>query len=469
MPVSFTDAFDVNKELFDSTDAFDPILDVDSKLFIDPALLPISSCPEFLGSKNEIEKFFSEIIALVRGSKTQGDRFWKAADKKLKFKEIKGTCLGYSESGIAGNAIGARYRNRILEALHELDEAGTADPIIFELIGVFEDGIGCDRISDLITYKLIGRICCFTTRIMKECAFGGPVTECNGFKLPFSPYSESPVLLLPKDILHPLPLAKRFEDLEAVCRENERVRNSVNRWFDFSGGRTPTKREMYDHFRDDPEFRAAYVEAYKEADACRYDFFADSEGETTWYEQGKRFAHLHPLTIARKPSSLENETCLESVVVAIVEHFKSLVENNGAWELLFKEDRQTPRKERSSQHLFAAIASSYCRANNIDINPEVNSGNGPVDFKFSSGYENRVLVELKLSRNPKLCHCIDKQIPIYMAQEDTDKAIYLLINTGNDERVKSFCDKYHLLPAETKRKIPLVVVDAKPKASASTA
>ena len=34
-----------------------------------------------------------------------------------------------------------------------MDE-GEADPVLFELLGVFQEGIGCDRISDLITFIL---------------------------------------------------------------------------------------------------------------------------------------------------------------------------------------------------------------------------------------------------------------------------------------------------------------------------
>lgn len=466
MPVSFVDAFHINPELFDDTGAFNLVLDVDSKLFIDPALLAETSCPEFRDSKAEVEHFFKGIIVLLRHSENEGDRFWCAASKRLTFTEVKGTCLGYSEKGVAGNAIGPQLRERILSSVKELVDAGMEDPIIFELLGVFEKDVGCDRISDLLTYKLIDRICSYTARIMRECHFAGPVLDYRGYKLPSSPFNHDPILLLPCEILHPLPLAKRFEDIDLVCRENERVRDNVNRWFDFSDGANPTKSQIYRHLKDDCEFRDAFVSAYCDAHAEQYDFKTDAAGEVAWYEKGKRLASDNPICILAGAPSKES---LESVVVAIVEQFKQVVECNGAWELLFKEDRKTPRSERSSQHLFSAIAMSYCVANNIDISPEVNSGNGPVDFKFSSGYSNKVLVELKLSKNSQLNHCIDKQIPIYMAQERTDKAIYLLINVGNDKKIEAFRVRYNGLDSSVRQKIPLVVVDAKPKVSASKA
>lgn len=462
MPISFTDAFEVDKSLFDLTGAFDPILDVDSHLFIDPALLEKTQEVEFAGSREEVEHFFSGIVSLLKHSKSPNDRFWKRADKELRFKEIKGTCLGYSKASIDGNGIGSQLREQILISIKELIDYGADDPILFELLGAFEEGVGCDRISDLLTYKLIDRICAYTERVINAVHFSGRRIEYHGLSLPSSPYSSHPVLLLPKNILHPLPLAKKYGDLTAICRENERVRNCVNNWFDFSDGKPPSKNDIFTHIKSDAVFRDAYIDSYKDSAAIPYDFSRDPLGEAIWYEQGKKLAENNPLAINTGGS-------LESIVMQIVMQFKSLVEENGSWELLYNEDRITPRRERSAQHLFSAVAVTYCRANNIDISPEVDSGNGPVDFKFSHGYENKVLVELKLSRNSQLNHCLETQIPIYMRQEHTDKAIYLLLNVGNDKPVDRFHEKYNALDAEKKRKIGLVIVDAKPKQSASKA
>ena len=78
-------------------------------------------------------------------------------------------------------------------------------------------------------------------------------------------------------------------------------------------------------------------------------------------------------------------------------------------------------------------------------------------------------VELKLSRNTHLDQCLEKQIPIYMKQEGTDSAIYLLINVGNDEKVEAFRRRYNKFGPDVHQKIRLVIVDAKPRESASKA
>ena len=43
----------------------------------------------------------------------------------------------------------------------------------------------------------------------------------------------------------------------------------------------------------------------------------------------------------------------------------------------------------------------------VDISPETNAGNGPVDFKISRG-DDKILIENKISSNTKLLECIDE-------------------------------------------------------------
>ena len=56
---------------------------------------------------------------------------------------------------------------------------------------------------------------------------------------------------------------------------------------------------------------------------------------------------------------------------------------------------------------------------NIDISPKTNSRYGFVDYKISRD-EDKVLIEYKISSNPKLLTCIDddKQIHSYLKAEE---------------------------------------------------
>lgn len=73
-------------------------------------------------------------------------------DELLKFKEIKGMCLGYSNQGTNRNAIGKELGKNILKTMKELQKSGEADPVIFELLNVFQGKVGCDRVSDLLSF-----------------------------------------------------------------------------------------------------------------------------------------------------------------------------------------------------------------------------------------------------------------------------------------------------------------------------
>ena len=154
MPISFTDKFKIQKDLLKGSNAFNPIIDLDTKFFIDPALIELCKEPEFLNAREKITNFFSSIIFIIKHCKFKGDMFWKRADKILSFKEITGTCLGYSNESTDGNAIGPKLREDILFTIKELVGTGADAPELFELLGVFQERVGCDRISDLITFVL---------------------------------------------------------------------------------------------------------------------------------------------------------------------------------------------------------------------------------------------------------------------------------------------------------------------------
>jgi hypothetical protein len=89
---------------------------------------------------------------------------------------------------------------------------------------------------------------------------------------------------------------------------------------------------------------------------------------------------------------------LVAVVKKICEKFRWHIEQHG--ELLVLPDG-TGRPERCAQILFYAVADGYCAQNDLDLSREPNAGRGPVDFKISRGYVQRVVVELKLSSNPR--------------------------------------------------------------------
>ena len=142
MPIKFSEEFGIDKVDIARLGVFDVILDVDTRVFVDPALLILASAPEFQDAKNKVENYFTGIITLLSHTKMKKDMYWKRADALLKFKELSGTCFGYTQNGTGGNAIGPVLSIKILETVKELVEEGEADPTLFELLGVFQEHIG---------------------------------------------------------------------------------------------------------------------------------------------------------------------------------------------------------------------------------------------------------------------------------------------------------------------------------------
>lgn len=458
MPKSFTDEFEIEKEVFKKTGALDIILDVDSNYFIDPALLRKCKAPEFTKASKLAEEYFSNIIVLLKHSKSLGDMYWKKADRLLTFKEIKGTCLGYSNQGTSGNAIGKELRKNILTTIKELQKSGEVDPAIFELLNVFQEKVGCDRISDLLTYILREQIVEYNIRINKE--LGVPQDE-NG--LCENPYNQTDILLLPKQILSPLPITECFDDIDFACSENERVRKEINQYFDLGERKKLTKEEIDQLLKIKIDYRKEIISNYKKIVATEYDFDNDPVGGIIWYQISKEKVKDYPLELDQ-PHSVEE---METVVEKICQKYKKLIEDNGLWRLLY--DKNGPKHEAAAQLLFYGIADSYCSASDIDLSREVHNGHGPVDFKLSKGAAQKILVEIKLTSNPQLVHGLQKQLTLYMAQENTDKAIYLVIDNGHRKRLDFFQDYYNSLIAEQKKKIKYILIDGNIQESASKA
>lgn len=466
MPISFTDEFKIKKELLKASNAFDPILDLDTKFFIDPALIELCNEPEFLNARKKITDFFSSIILLIKHCKVKGDMYWKKADKKLSSKEIPWTCLGYSDESTNGNAIGSKLREAILLTIKELVATGADAPELFELLGVFQERVGCDRISDLITFILRKNILQYTNRVISNLGIKTTTITFEGqsFQVVINPYNNKPLLLLPEIILSPLPIAKSFEDIEAVSAEHQRVRDAINKYIDIDAPKKFSKSNIRTMMIESIDFRNALISAYKSAPREAFDFYKSQSGEYVWYLTAQEYVEKYPLELRKSINSVDD---IENITMSICAQFKKLVEHNGLNKLLY--DEKKPKHEPAAQLLFLGIADTYCKANDIDLSPETNKGRGAIDFKLSRGHNKKVLVEVKLSSNNNLEHGFDIQLPIYMSQEETQRAIYLIIDIGHQKNIEKFIRKYDELDQTTKNKIKYIVVDGTLKLSASIA
>jgi hypothetical protein len=95
-PKLFSQEFNVDAKALAKLGLLDPILNGDTRLFIDPVLLRSSrnSVIASLGQKS-FSKYFGDIIRLLANSKVQGDLTWRNAARLFKLEELPSLCLGF--------------------------------------------------------------------------------------------------------------------------------------------------------------------------------------------------------------------------------------------------------------------------------------------------------------------------------------------------------------------------------------
>lgn len=429
-PITLSREFGIDQKVLARLGVLDATLAIDTKLFIDPLLLSRSKHAEF--SKDAVQQYnshFDTIIRLLANSRSEGDPAWKAAEKKLAFPEISGTCLGYGAGSIHGSGFGPKLTNRVLHVAAQIVEIGVRDSDLFSAMALFESDIGPDRISDMTTNIIISALSAFNARILGELGLKGKTFPIGKFLV--NPHEEkrTPIILIPTDILRKLPIAHDWDSIADAARRNEELRTRINKhvasiW---------TKKTKRDKVRlktqalANKEAFETLLKAIKSAPAQPYDITSDPEGVITWATKGEQYAEKFPLKFKKKSTNTLDGVFV--IVKEIVEQFRHLIENNGLNKELYQTNK-SPRHESTSQRLFFAVAYAYCRANNVDISPEIDTGSGKIDFKFSIGFNARVLVEIKLSTNPKAVTGYQTQLEVYKAAEETMKAIYLVIDVG---------------------------------------
>ncbi|MBE3129045.1 MAG: hypothetical protein IMZ60_05130 [Actinobacteria bacterium] len=422
-------------------------------------------------SYSRVLKRFRNIALLLKHSKKIDDRFGREALSLFNFPEVEGICIGYSMSGTSGSGFGPKLSKKIIITGKEIIDAGIQDPEIFEIIGLFEENVGPDRISDMIARIIYEDLIKYTRNIMEKLEINSLNCKEKNIKvidgLLINPYNKKPLILLPKNILHELPIAHEWENIDEVCLRIRQIREEINATIGKEWSKLSASYKKYWLkkllLHNESLFRQV-IEEYKAFDIEPYDFNEDPTGEYIWHNISNRKAKNHPLFLY-----LEENPTFESVynlVKKICFKFKDLVENNGLYELFYYNGK--PRKEKIVQKAFYSIADSYCEANNLDLSPEVNSGRGSVDFKISKGYIKRVLVEIKLTTNNQIVHGFRTQLKEYMKAEKTKSTIFLVIDNGGPKnRIESLFNEDKIAKEHNIFTPEIIIIDAISKVSAS--
>ena len=459
MAVFVSDEFKLGLK-FEKLGVFDSLMDKDSNFFINIKRLRDTKVPEFRDSYNNINSYFRELGILLKASKNPGDKLYKTAVKKFNFSEVRGVNLGFSK-GTHGAGFGPILSNQIVKDAFEIIKSGSEQPEIFHLTSLFEENVGPDRLSDMIATLVYDDIVRYTKRIYNEVG----IKELNypgySFKsgLLINPYKNCELLLLPIDILHELPIARSWDDIDRVVNENETIRREMSEIVGKEWRKLATsqkKRYIKDFIFMKPHLVSKVIDDYKATSVETYNIYQNID-----YMIDRL---INQIIKTKGELALMKKNSYEAAL-EIIREYKEWVENKKGFDVL--RNVNSRNEEKVVQKTLHGSASYYCKINDLDISPEPNSGRGPVDFKISRGGD-KTVIEIKLISNNDCLHGFEVQIEEYARSEETDNKIFIIVDNGrSSSRIKQVKDSYEKRLKVGENPATVIVIDAKPKDAAS--
>ncbi|QEH93200.1 hypothetical protein FV141_06435 [Dermacoccus abyssi] len=350
------------------------------------------------------------------------------------------------------------------------------------MMAVIVVGLGVDRISDMVCNILKGRFITYTQEVCQS--LGVPMESvtvpntswtAQGFRwrsstvsLPVSPVFRGGVLLTPQQFLKDIPRVTPDGFWSwAEKNENETLRFDLN----YDLAESLDRREKARRGRELAHRAVDLLENYVDeatADASAYDVDNDPKGIVRWEEAGREIAKA-----SQAPMAPRDQAEFEPWLHDLAQTFKGAVEDNGLWRALWDDTLRAHRPEKIAQVIARATWIEHCRARDIDISREADCGRGPVDFKFTRGWQVRGLIEVKHVSSTQFAHGAETQLPIYLKGEKAEFGIYLCIGYRDrdfeDERLALVTSACKAVSEQGKTRIVPVFVDARPKKSASKA
>lgn len=470
----FREHFQIVRE--DRDDWFDPILEDDTKVFVDPFLIFKEQLGFWGDAHSRIIEHFNLCFRLIAEGHLNPDsvKYQKAVDL-LAFSEPKELCLGYTRHGTGGAGSARGFALIVARLIADSIRRGMANVDHFEELGIFEKGIGADRISDMAATILKPRLIEYTQSVVaahelptephmvRSGAYNDIRLRWSNTKvdLPTNPSTNGPILLIPERFLNRLPTINKDDWWDAY--ENERLRADMN--YEVLGN--VDKETIVQAARSDPEFVREWATRREQEPAGSYNLSNDPEGVYQWDPVSREYVSENPISLPEAQSEEE----FFKVIEKVVQQFKLFVEEQGGRDLLWNGTKE--KYEHAVQLLFRGIAKHYCEANGVSLDPEVNLGRGPVDFKFSNGYERRAHLEIKKVHSGQFWHGLEEQLPSYMVSDEVNDGWFMAVqyrNTkGQLQRVLELPNVVARAASRHQKNLRYALIDARPKLSASVA
>ena len=472
---TLSDYWKIDKNEFIKRDLLNPTFNKDVPLFIDPVLLKCSKYKIFnTNARTSYEKFFATLYNKIHHIASLEGNIKKKAENTIKsqliFKENKGLCLGFSQYGTSGRGTGKYYANILYESAYSLIQKGAEHPIFFSTLLFLEEGIGADYISDMTARIILPELATFTQNIAQELGVKTQkyIIEDKEYALPKHPCYDCCVFILPNDILAPLPSDNEIKNILGIfCNlnnNNDEIRTRINTDIGKILLDADTEKKKTSEIKENVK-KYVFKDLYalnelsifiNNRPVKPYDFSKDNLGIRAVADFKDLFKQIEP-NIDTSKTKLE-------IIDNIISEFVSDIENNNK---ILK--ALCGKKEAAWQSAFFLYIKQIFTKYNIDINPEVELGRGPIDFKFSEGEKFKVLVEMKLSTNSQYFKGLDRQLELYKKCNKNTAASYYIFVDVDDNSAKSDEKKQKLLHQKKELNLDtkIIFIDGRPKLSAS--
>ena len=451
--IYFSDYFEIDTSIVKGYGALDISLLNDLPLFIDPFLIFCSQDPTCRAMHDEIIKYLVYLRDRAKRKETPS----KAELKYLFcFPEVKQNYLGFCQHGNFGSGLGTDFGRALYYGLKDIFQDFGEEQITkghhIEKVCLLKEGVGKDNISDFITNLIKPFLLSYTEQFAKrylrkeQCAtfnisrarfdYDYEVWRSEPYYLP--KHNDDYVLLTPTNLLVRddiwINRANMIHDFNIFAESipDEVLRDRVNAYFNQVLARESMQKDREKAaeltIREFPELIDYYIRYREDHDA---EALAQSISEVTGVEQ------VFIKQVIQLVDELKEKTAFYQVratnafdeALERVKYLKHVIEDCDGYRYFY--DGETPIHRESDLHIMYRLV-SYDTIS--DVNSEVNNGRGAVDFKYSRGRKDKVLIEFKLARTLK--RNLEKQVAVYQAADEQPPAITVILFFSDDEMKK---------------------------------
>ena len=436
---------------------FDPQVGWDAPLFIEPQLLKNINMPELKHGYEKVIEYISNILKILD---TNID--YKLKRKMVDFEEVKEANLGFSYDSNEGSGLTGEVAIKVMIKMKKLLKQGLFDLDHFENIVIFDDNINSDRITDMILCILKQDFIKYSLKIAYKNNFPTDKfkirTEFDFNKMKWKkeileiPYiindkmEKIPVILVPKSILVQ-EIYSEGENFIDWLYSNKREYLDEN--FEYR-----TKKNLYKlKWKIAEEIansnRNYLLKEFSEIEVKPYNLEVDEKHLNNIYELAKKL-YKKNREYFNKIKVKDYDLELNEIVKILLDDLEKLIENRRGYNTLFSVENKFLSEPKISKLIHTILELRIKNGRfDVQISPETNSGFATVDLKISKG-EEKIIIENKVSSNPKLLDCLNegKQLHKYMELEKCKEA-YLIVFINKEDDVEKInelhrkADKYN--------------------------